>query len=57
LELFRVSDFVLRASDLLTGGLAGKSDLSYSIKDEQIEKKRLAQTPARGEKNQSKETG
>jgi hypothetical protein len=39
------------------GGVAGKIDLSYSINDEQDEKKRLAQAPASGEKSQGKETG
>jgi hypothetical protein len=38
-------------------GLAGNGDLSYSIIDEQDEKKRLAQAPQSREKSQRKETG
>jgi hypothetical protein len=38
-------------------GLAGNDELSYSITDEQNEKKRLAQTPQESKKGQRKETG
>jgi hypothetical protein len=37
--------------------VAGNADLSYSITDEQIKKRRLAQTSQNGEKAQGKETG
>jgi hypothetical protein len=38
-------------------GVAGNADLSYSISDEQIEKKRLAQAPQSSAKSQGKEAG
>jgi hypothetical protein len=37
--------------------VAGNADLSYSITDEQIKKRCLAQTSESGEKSQGKETG
>jgi hypothetical protein len=38
-------------------GVAGNADLSYSISDEQNEKKRLAQAPQSRAKSQGKEAG
>jgi hypothetical protein len=37
--------------------VAANSVLGYSISDEQIEEKRLAQAPQSGEKSQRKKTG